>query len=83
MSMQTSVPAILLHGLIFAFLYRSISHHYFNYMQRQKAEKWSAAVRAMEQDVVNQQIANMYVNQQEQQEVLRSLVEKCNGAPKK
>jgi len=83
MSLQTSVPSILVHGIIFAFLYRSISHHYWQYVQRQKAEKWSMAVRAMEQDVVNQQIANMYVNQQEQQQVLRSLVEKCNRAPAK
>lgn len=81
MTMQTSVPSILVHALIFAFLYRSISHWYWKIVKHYRAQKWQKAVREMEQDVVNQQIAYMFVNQKEQQDVLTSLVKKCNSAP--
>ena len=80
MSLQTSVPAILVHALIFAFLYRCICHCYMMALRRYNHSKWHQAVREMEQDVVNQQIAQMYVNQHEQESVLRSLVNKCNSA---
>ena len=80
MSLQTSVPAILLHGFIFMFLYRCLSHCYYTYLRKQQEKEWHRAVREMEQDIVNEQIAHMFIGQKQQRAILNNLVEKCDRA---
>lgn len=82
MSMQTSVPAILLHALIFACVYRAISHCYWQYVQNNRAKLWDRVVRDMEQEIMHQNIVDLHITQQEQNAVLRSLAQNCNAAVK-
>ena len=79
MSLQTSIPAVFLHAFIFAAIYVALSHCYFRYLKKQKMSKWQKAVKEMEQQVVNEQITQMYLNQYEQGEVLRELASKCTS----
>jgi hypothetical protein len=80
MSLQTSLPSILLHGLIFTVLYSCLSHCYHMHLRKSQEKEWHRAVREMEQEIVNHQIASMFVGQKEQREILHSLTEKCNQA---
>jgi hypothetical protein len=79
LSLQTSIPAVFLHAFIFASLYAAICHCYWRYVKKTKMQKWQNAVKEMEQQVVNEQITQMYLNQYEQGEVLRELANKCTS----
>ena len=79
MSLQTSLPAIFLHAFIFAAIYTCLSHCFARFLKAQKLQKWQKAVKDMEQQVVNEQITQMYLNQYEQSEVLRELASKCTS----
>jgi len=79
-SMQTSVSAIFLHGLIFAILYRLISRCHLENIKKQKMKMWHKAVKHMEQEVMSHNIADIYHTQQEQNAALRALAQKCNNA---
>jgi hypothetical protein len=82
MSMQTSVSAIFLHGLIFAILYRLISQCHLDHIKKRNMKMWHRAVRDMEQEVMSHNIADIYHTQQEQNIALRALAQKCNMAQK-
>lgn len=79
MSLQTSIPAIFLHALIFAFVYSAVSHCYWKYVKQTREKKWGQMVMAMERDIANEQINQMYLNQFEQTEVLKQLASKCSS----
>jgi hypothetical protein len=80
MSMQTSVNAILLHGLIFAILYRLISRCHWEHIKKRNMKMWHKAVKHMEREVMSSNIADIYHTQQEQNAALRMLSQKCNMA---
>ena len=48
------------------------------YLRNKQEKAWNKAVREMEQDIVNHQIASMFVGQNEQRAILHSLTEKCD-----
>lgn len=79
MSLQTSIPAILLHALIFSFIYTAVTHCYWHWIKKHKEMKWHNLVKDMEQQVINEQINQMYLNQYEQTEVLKELASKCTS----
>jgi hypothetical protein len=78
-TMQTSLPAILLHALIFACLYRLISHCYLKYVEQKRAKMWRHIVRDMEQEILNDNINSIFITQQEQTNALRALSQKCSA----
>ena len=79
MSLQTSIPAIFLHALIFAFVYTAVSHCYWKYIKQCREKKWGNMVKEMEREIANEQINQMYLNQFEQTEVLKQLASKCSS----
>jgi len=78
MSMQTSVGAIFLHGLVFAILYRMISKCHLDHIKQQNMKMWHRAVKDMEREVMSHNISDIYHTQQEQNAALRALAQKCN-----
>ena len=82
MTMQTSVSAIFLHGLVFAILYRMISQCHLEYIKKRNMKMWHKAVKHMEREVMSHNIADIYHTQQEQNSALQALAQKCNMASK-
>jgi len=78
MTLQTSIPSILIHAIIFVFLYRCLSHCYHMHVRKNNEKRWHRAVREMEQEILNDQIAQMFVGQKEQRDILKNLAEKCS-----
>ena len=79
MSMQTSLPAIFLHSIIFAFLYRAIINLYWECVKKYRTEKWRKAVKDMEQQIMSEKLTQVVLNQYQQNEVLRELANKCTS----
>ena len=78
-SMQTSVIAILLHSVIFTCLHQLIMHCYRHHLEHNQNKMWRHVVRDMEQEIMNQNIAEIYVTQQEQAAALSALANKCHA----
>jgi len=78
-SMQTSVVAILLHGIIFTCLHQLVMQCYRNHLDHNKKKMWRHVVRDMEHEIMNQNIAEIYVTQKEQAAALNALSNNCRA----
>jgi hypothetical protein len=79
MSLQTSLPAIFVHAIIFAVVHKAVTHVYWKCVNKHRAEKWRRAVKDMEQQIINDKLTHVVLNIHQQNEVLRELANKCNS----
>ena len=78
-SMQTSLPAILLHGLIFAILYGCISHMYWAAVKHWKARQMMLAIASYEQQRQGAQLDDIVMMQAAQTRALYEIGSNCKN----
>jgi len=75
--MQTSLPAILVHGLIFAVLYRCICHCYMKVLKHWQDRQMILTMAALEQSRQGEQLDNIMMMQMAQGQAMRQIGNNC------
>jgi hypothetical protein len=75
--MQTSLPAILVHGLIFAVLYRCICHCYMKALKYWHDRQMILTIAALEQSRQGEQLDQIMMMQAAQGQAMRQIGNNC------
>lgn len=78
-SLQTSIPAILLHGLIFAVIYRCVSHCYRSMVKMWRKRQMAMKMALYEQRMQGEQLNDIYMMQAAQARAMYQIGSNCKN----